>query len=262
MLRLRSRICDQLLLIERLGDLLRAIGRKPKLAAGIGEQIVELEEQRRLLHLHSLPGHDHCRLPRHLLHDRLGTAATADPSPVVVTSLRPPRCPRRLDDAAVGERERAGEEPIGLGHKPGDLEIPLADHHQRGRLNAAGMGGVEAAGPRHDAAEGSGDVDTDPEVGDRTGERGVCQPLNGRRGPQLSERPADGGCRHRLEPQPLYGLLAACMLHDLPEDQFTLAGGVAGIDHASHVVAAQKAHEFGKPLGLPRRRLHLELLGQ
>jgi hypothetical protein len=65
---------------------------------------------------------------------------------------------------------------------------------------------------------------------------------------QPGEAFADGGRRHRLEPEPLDGMLAPVMGDDVAEDEFALAPGVAGVDEAVHVLAFDEFDQRLEPV--------------
>ena len=64
---------------------------------------------------------------------------------------------------------------------------------------------------------------------------------------------------HRLQPQALDRLPVAGMLHDVAKDQLALAPGVAGVDHAGHVLALQQFQQQLEPVLGALNRFDIEV---
>ena len=68
----------------------------------------------------------------------------------------------------------------------------------------------------------------------------------------MGEAVADGASRHRLEPEPLDGLLRLGVLDDVAENQFAFAPGVAGVNQTGDVLSLE---QFGENLEATRALL-------
>ena len=138
--------------------------------------------------------------------------------------------------ARLVRRELGLHEPVRLGLEVADRLLALDEQSERGRLHPAqGHGAVERR-PEPDR-RGAGGVHPHQPVGLRARagrglELGQLLP-----GAQAGEGLLDRLARHRVEPQPLNGLLHLRGLVDVGEDQLALAPGVAGVHHHVHVLA-------------------------
>jgi len=149
--------------------------------------------------------------------------------------------------------------PIVAAHELADFLLALDDHRQRGGLHPAHGGEEEAAIARVEGRHGPGTVDAHQPVGLGAAARSVGQRQHLLVAAQRPEAVADGLGRHRLQPQALHRVLDLAVLLDQPEDQFTLAARVAGIDEGADVLALGQPYDGVEArLGLVQR-LELEV---
>ena len=227
---------DLVLFIKRLGDLKGALGGKRGLALEGGE-VVELRgdlglrfflfgDDAGLAFAAGLDG-----LGGGLLPDAFGSGkrgvfvlfpGLVDPLAGVFAGLDA--------EAAVDLEIRSG--PEGL-----DFRLAGGEDGERGGLDAAGGGDVESAVAGVEAGEGAGGVEADEPVRLRAALGGVGEGFHLLGAAQVAPGFENGVVGHRLHPEPLHGLLDVADFHDVVENEFALAAGVAGIDDAVHVLA-------------------------
>ena len=237
-----SRIGENLVLfIERLRDGKRRLGGIAEAAVGLALQARQVEEQGRKL-TGALRG----------LLDLAHAVAAGRSNPAGLV-LRPEAlglavgiilvlAEVRVDpDALVfarGDAEHGGNLPVALGHEGIDLLLTLDDDRERRRLNTADGRQEEAAFLGVEGGHGARAVDADKPVGFGSAAGGGLKGLHLIVGAQMTEALLNGVLRHGLEPEALDGLLAAAGLHDVAEDQFTLASRVACVDDFGHGTAS------------------------
>ncbi len=117
-----------------------------------------------------------------------------------------------------------------------------AHDRQRGRLHAPQRDGPVEAAAQPDGG-GAGRVHADDPVGLRARAGGLLEALELRGRLERSERVLHGGVGHRVQPQPLDGLLALRLLVGVGEDQLSLAAGVAGVDDLLDVLACHQPRD-------------------
>ncbi len=222
------------LLVQSLGGAQGAAGGEAVAAVGVALERGEVIQQRRaLLALGLLELGDGADPACAVGDDRLGLGGglQAWVGPRVVPALVDPRSVlNRVEDGVHG--------PVGLGLERLDLGLAAGQNRQRRRLHPPERHGPVKRGAQADRRRSSG-VHADDPVGLRARPRGRLErgQLGGRA--QLRERRSDRLLGHRVQPQPLHGLVRAGLLVQVGEDQLAFPPGVAGVDDQVHVVAAE-----------------------
>ncbi len=261
--RVGARVGQQLvLLVERLRQRERGLGRVAEARVGLALQRGQVVEQRAGLRA-GLGLLDHGgRLAAAGLGD--GLRAGLVPETVgarvgVVAALE-----RRVEPLALvaaGLRVEAGLDlPVRPRDMAADLLLALDDDRQRRRLHAPDGGQEEAAVARVERRHRPRAVDADQPVGLAAAARGRRQALHLAVLAQALEALADGLRRHALQPQPAHRLVdglpaGAGVVDDQAKDQLALAPGVAGVDDVADVLAPDLPdHGIEPGLGLVDRR--------
>ncbi len=153
------------------------------------------------------------------------------------------------------------EHPVGVRLMSQDLSL-AADQHGQGRgLHAAsGPDGLIAAGSKPDG-EGAGRVHADEPVALCAAVGSVCQALHAVLGAGRVEALLNSVAGHGLEPQPIHGLFGFGEAIDLAKDELPFTAGVAGVDNAHYVLAADHLLERLELGAGTAYRAELELLG-
>jgi hypothetical protein len=258
--RIGARIGEQLVrLVAALRRRQRAPRRPAEAAVALALQAGEVEERRRRLarRLARLAGGALAALrgAGDLAGARLVEEAIV--APLVVAAgvegrIEPGAHPRRALALEV-----PFEAPVGPRHVGQHLGFAVDQQREGRRLHAARRPGRLLAPALQALGEGAGGVHADQPV--RVGaalRRRRQAPQLGVRA-QRAEALADGGRRHRLQPEPLDGLLATEELDDLPEDQLALAAGIAGVHQPVDVLALQQLLEGSDAVRLPLLLLEL-----
>jgi len=114
-------------------------------------------------------------------------------------------------------------------------------------LHAPDRGQVKTPFLRVEGSHRARTVDADQPVGLGAALRSVGEGQQLAIGPQAIETLADGGGRHRLQPQALDRLFRARVLDDVAENEFTLAARVAGVDEAGNVFSLEQPQQQVQP---------------
>ena len=257
---------DLVLLVERLRDGQRVLGRKPKALVGIALEAGQIEEQRRKGRAGLAFLGDGAGLAEALGADGFGLC-------LVPQSLGPERFVSFLPVRGLGERfiepapcvftrrasERANQLPVSPRDKPANLLLAFDEDGQRGRLHATDGGLVEAAALGVEGGHHARAVDADQPIGLAAASGGVGQRKHLGVAAQAGEAVPDGGGRHRLEPESLDRLPGVGVADDVAKDQFPLAPGVAGVDERGHVLPLGEFGQDFEPLLIPLNRLQVEV---
>ena len=140
-------------------------------------------------------------------------------------------------------------------------DLSLAVHHdgERRRLHAADRRKEETAVLIIERGERAGSVDADQPVSLRSALGRLGERLHFLIASQMRERFPDRTRSHRLKPQSLDRLLRVSCLHDVAEDQLTLASRIACIDKTRYVLTLDQLREELQAGSRLRDRLQLEL---
>ena len=154
------------------------------------------------------------------------------------------------------------DEPVRLRNEVADLLLAARHQGQRGRLHPSEGDRAVERRPQPDRGRARGVHAHEPVgLGARPG--GLLQRMQLLSGPQVPEGLADGGLRHRRQPQPLHRLVHRSQVVDVREDQLALAPGVAGVDDHLHLVVGHQPVDGAQLLaGALVVRDQLELLGE
>ncbi len=133
--------------------------------------------------------------------------------------------------------------PVIAGDETLDAAFALDHDGQRGRLHAADRCFVKTAFLRVERRHRARAVDADQPVGFRTATCSIGQRLHFGIGAQMGKAFADGGRRHRLQPQATHRLLffPQRMLRDITENQLAFAARVTGVDQPGNILALDQA---------------------
>ncbi len=118
---------------------------------------------------------------------------------------------------------------------------------------------MEAAGLRVERGHRARAVDADEPVRLRAADGGVGERAHRRVGAERTERVADRGGRHRLQPQPLDRLRGLRVLDDVAEDELAFATRVARVDELRHVLAPDQLQEHVETARVLLDRVQREL---
>ena len=164
-----------------------------------------------------------------------------------------------VEPVLVGGEARL-DEPVGLGDEGADLHLAPRDEREGRRLDAAERDGAVEGGAEADRG-GARRVHPDEPVGLVSGARRGLEEVHLLAGPKLAEGVLDRLLRHRVQPEPLDGLVGLRGLVEVGEDELALAAGVAGVhDPLDLVVLDELVHGRELLLGLVVVRHELELL--
>jgi hypothetical protein len=165
-------------------------------------------------------------------------------------------------EALLARGEAGLDQPVRLRLEGPDLLLALGDQREGRRLDPPERDGAVEGGPQADRSRPRG-VHTDDPVGLRARAGRRLEPLHLLAGQQRAEGVLDRLLRHRVEPQPLDGLVAPGGVIDVREDQLALAAGVARVDDVVDLVALDQLVDSRQLLlGLVVVGDELELLGQ
>ena len=150
---------------------------------------------------------------------------------------------------------------IRLGLESLDLLLAGGEDGEGRCLHAAGSGDIEAAVAGVETGQRTGRVEADEPIRLGAALRGIGQRAHLLVAAQVFPGLHDGSGGHRPHPKALDRLVDAPELHDVAENQFALAGGVASVDYEINVLALrQLQHLFEARLGL-LDGIELEFLG-
>mmetsp|Transcript_3271 Transcript_3271/g.11449 ORF Transcript_3271/g.11449 Transcript_3271/m.11449 type:complete len:1068 (-) Transcript_3271:367-3570(-) len=254
------------LFVQRLRDGQRRLGREAEARVGLALQRGQVVERAAtggagLAFLGDVSG-----LAEHGLGDLVGLGRV--PQPVGAALGIVVLLPGRVEPLALvlaGLRIEVGAQlPVVAGDVLADLLLALDDDGQRRRLHPADRGQEEAAVARVEGRHRPRAVDADQPIGLGAAARGVGQRQHLLVAAQLLEALADGGRRHRLQPQPLDRFVQRPLgrlrvLLDQAEDQFALAARVAGVDQGRDVLAADQLDEGVQPALVLVDRVEVEV---
>ena len=260
--RIGTRVGEHLVLfVQRLGQCQGGLGREAEAAVGLALQRGQVKECRGDLGGRFGFFRDGAGLALAGSHDGLGVLAGPEAVGLVlgiVALLEVAIEPLAFVLAGLGAEGGLDLEVVAR-HEAADLLFAFDHHGQRGGLHPADGGEVEAAIARVEGRHGAGAVDAHQPVGLGAAARRVGQAVQLVALAQLGKAFTDGVGRHRLQPQPLHGLLGLGVLHDQPEDQFALAARVTGVDQRGDILALDQLGELLEAVVRLLDRLQIEM---